>query len=133
MSKRRQKGTRHHRCLNLFEKRLLSADVGFTLVKGSTWKIEGPKTKKNPPTNKTHVRNWDAKNIKKLNKRDHKLDPKGSSKLEIDIKETVPRISEKLNILTRRKLDGGERFCPKAWGNLGPNISALGPKAPRAC
>ena len=43
MSKRRQKGTRNHRSLNLFEKEWLSADVGFTIVKRSILKIKGPK------------------------------------------------------------------------------------------
>ena len=43
MSKRRQKGTRNHRSLNLFEKGWLSADDGFTIVKRSSLKIEGPK------------------------------------------------------------------------------------------
>ena len=43
MSKRRQKGTRNHRSLNLFEKGWLSADVGFTMVKRSILKIKGPK------------------------------------------------------------------------------------------
>ena len=43
MSKRRQKGTRNHRSLNLFEKEWRSADVGFTLVKRSILKIKGHK------------------------------------------------------------------------------------------
>jgi hypothetical protein len=43
MSKRRQKGTRNHRSLNLFEKGWLSAEVGFTIVKRSILKIKGPK------------------------------------------------------------------------------------------
>ena len=43
MSKRRQKGTRNHRGLNLFKKELLSAGVGFTIAKRSILKIEGPK------------------------------------------------------------------------------------------
>ena len=42
MSKRRQKGTRNHRSLNLFEKGWLSADVGFTIVKRSILKIKDP-------------------------------------------------------------------------------------------
>ena len=43
MSKRRQKGTRNRRSLNLFEKEWLSADVGFTIVKHSIFKIKGPR------------------------------------------------------------------------------------------
>ena len=43
MSKRRQKGTRNHRSLNLFEKGWLSADVGFTMIKRNISKIEGHK------------------------------------------------------------------------------------------
>ena len=50
MPKRRQKGTRNHRCLNLFEKGWLSEDVGFTIVKGSILKVQGPKINiKNTP------------------------------------------------------------------------------------
>ena len=43
MSKRRQKGSRNHRSLNLFEKGWLSAEIGFTIVKRSILKIKGPK------------------------------------------------------------------------------------------
>ena len=55
MSKRRQKGTRNHRSLNLFEKGWLSADDGFTIVKRCSLKIKGPKinTKKTIQQQKT--------------------------------------------------------------------------------
>ena len=60
--------------------------------------------------------------MKKRTKRDHKLDPKGHPKLETDIKETVLGISEKLNVRTGRKPDGGTVSCPQAQGKRGPNI-----------
>ena len=49
------------------------------------------------------------------------MDPKESPKFKMDVKETVPGISEKLNVPTRRKLDVGEiLFAPRPRGTLGP-------------
>ena len=84
MSKRRQKGTRNHRSLNLFEKEWLSADVGFSIVKRGALKIKGPKIniKNTIQQTKNMLEIGMQKKMKKQTKRDHNLDPKGSPKLE---------------------------------------------------
>ena len=91
MSRRHQKGTGNHRCLNLFEKGWLSADVCFTILKGGILKIACPKSNvKNILQQTKHIFEIGMQEIKKTNERDHRLDPKGSPKLEMDIKQNGP-------------------------------------------
>jgi len=109
----------------LFEKGWLSADVGFTMVKRSILKIKGPKINiKNTIQQTKNMFEIGVQNMKKLTKRDHKLDPKGSPKLEKTVpkKEWNPDAGNGVPIVSNRTRTqtGGSAVAPRPGGTLGP-------------
>ena len=80
MSKRRQKGTRNHRFLNLFEKGWLSADDGFTIVKRSSLKIKDPKINIKKTTQSNKQKSFSKLGCEKYEKTNQKGPQTGSER-----------------------------------------------------